>query len=86
MGRGGPPYRRICTSLSRTGLPPGKSGCVPPFTHMVAQSCEGLADKIRNVEGKVLHCLIDLIYAAGSLQTGSHHDFSQACGADASPL
>src|SRR6516165_52027 len=67
----------------QTGYRP--SGCVPPFTHPVTQRVEGLSlENPQHPEKGTLSPDRSECSAVGLRQTGSHHGFSPAVGADAS--
>src|SRR6516225_1278057 len=60
-------------------------GCVPPFTHPVTQRVEGLSlENPQHPEKGTLSPDRSECSAVGLRQTGSHHGFSPAVGADAS--
>src|SRR5882672_7453073 len=60
-------------------------GCVPPFTHPVTQRVEGLSlGNPQHPEKGTLSPDRSECSAVGLRQTGSHHGFSPAVGADAS--
>src|SRR6267142_1552277 len=62
-----------------------KNGCVPPFTHPVTQRVEGLSlGNPQHPEKGTLSPDRSECSAVGLRQTGSHHGFSPAVGADAS--
>src|SRR6516225_9894234 len=62
-----------------------KGGCVPPFTHPVTQRVEGLSlENPQHPEKGTLSPDSSDCSAVGLRQTGAHHGFSPAVGADAS--